>query len=491
MADMQKVISLLEDMSTRLGRVEAKVGTGSSSSSAAAAAPAAGGSSNPILAAYDEWLATSMAPIDEAALGLKENKFRSAKKCANFIRKAAMGVRVVLEAGTKCKEPTPAEFGELMKTHVWAVQKLGKDVRTKKLGRNYEKQLGEIMDVFNWPTQAGEMGPVEFLNSEIGSVEYHSNRCRVEYKPTKHKDLHMAYCAGVKALIENLKKFVLCNGMKKKFKWNSNGVDLSYYAPSDAPAKAAPAKAATKEAAPAKAAPAKAKKKKEVAPEMDMQAMFAELSKGCAVTKNMKHVSDNMKVYKNAKLRKSGPVTMKKKAPKKAGKAKKKKGPAKCEYTRMQRMWYVENQVDDSVSEVTFEKKNQGGYVYRCDKGTVTFKGKGKNIQIVNCDGTKLIFDDVLAGIEVTNSKNIKIVCLGRCQMFRFDASDGVNVYLDKADNLADVTFSTTKCSEMNVEFPDPDAKEAGDTIQKPIPSVYEHSIKGAKIVSEVSHLYG
>ena len=123
-----------------------------------------------------------MKPIDEAATGLKENGFKSAKKCANFIRKAAKGVRVIVEAGTKCKEPTPAEFQKLMQDNVWDVAAKGKCVRTKKLGRNYEKALAEMMDVFSWPTQSGEIGPCAYVSSGEGSVEYHGNRCRVEYK---------------------------------------------------------------------------------------------------------------------------------------------------------------------------------------------------------------------------------------------------------------------------------------------------------------------
>ena len=134
MSDLSTVISMLKDISARLSNVEAKVGGGavSASSTSAPSAPKAGG----ILGAYDEWLESSMKPIDEAAVGLKENGFKSAKKCANFIRKAAKGVRVIVEAGTKCKEPTPAEFQKLMQDNVWDVAAKGKRVRTKKLGRN-------------------------------------------------------------------------------------------------------------------------------------------------------------------------------------------------------------------------------------------------------------------------------------------------------------------------------------------------------------------
>ena len=441
-----------------------------------------------------------MKPIDEAASGLKENGFKSAKKCANFIRKGAKGVRVIIEASTKCKEPSAADFQKLMQENVWDVTSKGKRVRTKKLGRNYEKALAEMMDVFNWPTQAGEIGPCAYVASGEGSVEYHANRCRVEYKGTEHKALHMQYCNGVRDMIRSLKKFILINGMKSKFKW-SGSADLSSFAPSSAPATTAAAtdkkvEEPTKKEPEKKAAP---KKKAEPAPAdaMDMGALFAELNKGGAITKGMKKVTDDMKVYKNTKLRKAGGFkageVKKKKPVKKKSAAKKKLPPPKCEYVRMQRMWYVENQIDGSKSEVEFKNKNESGYLYKCQKGsTITFKGKGKSIQIVNCEGATLIFDDLVAGVELTNCKKMKIIAKGQCQMFRFDKSDSILTYLMDPKNVAEVQFACTMCGELNVDFPDPKDPQ-NETITKAIPTVFEHKIDttNGKIVSHVSHLYG
>lgn len=488
--DLSTVISMLKDISIRMSNVEKKIGISSGTTSSSSSSSTSAASTGGLVGKYDEWMESAMKPIDEAAVALRDNGFKSAKKCANFIRKAAKGVRVIVEASVACKEPSAEEFQKLMNDNVWSVAKKGKMVRTKKLGRNYEKALAETMDVFNWPAQSGEIGPAEFLSSSEGSVEYHGNRCRVEYKKTEHGAEHMKFCNGVRDLIRSLKTFVLVNGMKKQFKW-SGSASLSDFAPSAAPEKKK--KEDAKPAAVTKTTNETAGKGESAANEaMDMGALFAELNKGGAITKGMKHVSNDMKVYKNKKLRKTGPVKVKKKAaPKKKAAAKKKIGPPSCKFVRAQRMWYVENQPADSKTEVEFKKFTEAAYLYKCQKGSVvTLKGKGKNCQLVNCEGTTVIFENLVAGVEVTNCKNLKLICSGTCNMFRFDKTDGIKTFLTDAENIKHVTFSCTKCSELNVEFPDPkDPKN--ETINKPIPSLFEHKIVGDKIHSEVSHLYG
>ena len=105
----------------------------------------------------------------------------------------------------------------------------------------------------------------------------------------------MQYCNGVRDMIRSLKKFILINGMKQKFKWNSSGVALSAFAPSAAPAAA---KEEPKKEEPKKEEPKKEEPKAAPANDaMDMGALFAELNKGGAITKGMKKVTDDMKVY--------------------------------------------------------------------------------------------------------------------------------------------------------------------------------------------------
>ena len=199
--------------------------------------------------------------------------------------------------------------------------------------------------------------------------------------------------------------------------------------------------------------------------------------------------------YKNKKLRKAGGVKtsdIKKKKPlKKKAPAKKKLPPPKCEYVRMQRMWYVENQLDGSKSEVEFKKFTESAYLYKCQKGsTVTLKGKGKNVSLVNCEGVTVVFDDLVAGVELTNCKKCRIIAKGQCQMFRFDKSDSITTFLMDPKNVAEAVFSCTMCGELNVDYPDPKDPE-NETITKAIPTVFEHKVVGNKIHSEVSHLYG
>lgn len=500
MSDLSTVINMLKDMSVRLSRVEQKIGSGGgasvggASASASSSTPAVGG----LLGDYDAWMNSSMKPIEDAAVKLREAGFKSAKKCSNFIKKGAKGVRVVLEASLKCKAPSGEAFSKLMTDNVWSVTKEGKRVRTRKLGANYEKALSEMMDLFNWPTQEGEVGPCAFAHSTLGSVEFYQNRARVQYKGTKHKDLHMQYLNGVRDMIASLKKFILIAGFKNKFKWQGSGDVASFSSAGGAAAAPTPAPApAAKKAEPKKATPnKKPEASKPAAGVMDMGALFADLNKGGAITKGMRKVTDDMKVYKNKKLRKKGTVpdgsAKKKKASTKKS-TKKKLPPAKCEYTRGQKMWYVENQLSDSTTKVDFADFTQSAYLYRCQKGShVEINGKGKNVQIVSCDGVTVVFDTLVAGIEVTNSKNLRLISRKTCKMFRFDKVDGAKTFLTQKEGVADVIFSCTQCSDLNVDFPDPSSSaKPDDTITKPIPSLFEHTIRKGEVHSEVSHLYG
>jgi len=315
---MQTVISMLKDMSSRLARVEGKVGvsTGSAAPPAAPAA-AASGAVHPRLAAYDAWMDAAMQPIDEAAAGLKAAGFPKAKQMGNYSRKAAVALRKVIEAGTVCEEPSPAEFQKFVSDLTAANKKKGKGLRAKKLSRNYEKQTGEMMDVANWPYQSKTVtgqGPHAYLKSSIGSVEYHSNRCRVEYKSGENKELHMKYCAGLKNYIETLAKYVLMNGMKEKFQWKYDGKPLSEFAGSAAAP--APVAAAAPVASAAAPAPAPKKTGKKGVPPADMGALFASLQKGGNVTKGLKHVSKSKMTHKNKALRAKAAVPFKTKAKK-------------------------------------------------------------------------------------------------------------------------------------------------------------------------------
>jgi len=495
MSEMQTVIDMLKDMSTRLARVETKVGTTAAAPAAAAAAPAAAAASgvHPRLAAYDAWLEEAMKPIDEATAGLKEAGFKSAKKCGNFARKGAMALRKLIEAGTVCCEPDAIEFQTFVNELTKDVKKKGKGVRCKKLSRNYEKQTSEMMDVLNWPYQSKVgtgQGPHAYLKAAIGSVEFYSNKCRVEYKKEESGKFHMQYCAGLKDYIISLAKFVLVNQMKEKFQWKYDGIPLKDFSGgAAAPAKKAAAPAAPAPPAPA-AAPKKKHKKKAAAP-CDMGALFASLQKGGNITKGMKHVSNDMKVYKNKKLRKSGGIQVTKPKPK-AKKAKKALPPAKFEWAKFLRAWAIENQPDGATVTCNFKSTREPSNLYRCQKARIVFTGKGKSISIINCENTTIIVESLLCGLEVTNSKNLKIIVTGQVSMFRFDKSDGLKIYLGDKECMKTAKFATSKCSDMNVEFPDcnPGAA-ADDTITKPIPEAYEHHIVDMKIKSEVSHLYG
>jgi len=495
MSDLSQVISMLKDMNARLGRVEAKLGGAGGGAAAVSTATAAPASVGGMLGDYDAWHTSAMKPINEAAVKLRENGFKSAKKCANFINKGCKGIRIILEASTKCKKPSDADFLKLMQDNVWSLTSEGKRVRTRKLGANYEKALSETMDLFKWPTMSGEIGPCAFVQSTLGSVEFYGNRARTQYKKTEHGALHMQYLNGVRDLINSLKKFILIAGFKNQLKWTGSG-DVSQFSSSGGSAAAAKPAAASKKEEPKAAAPKKEEKKAATTSAAtggaaDMGALFAALNKGGAITKGMKKVTDDMKVHKNTKLRGHKKIPAKATKPKKKKTAAKKKlPPPKMEFVRGQQMWYVENQIDGSTSKVDFAKFTQAAYLYKCQKGSVVeLNGKGKSLQVVACDGVLIRFDDLVAGVELTNCKNITLVSRKTCKMFNFDQVDSCKTFICQRSGIDDIVFACNKCSDLNCDFPDPDSKD--ESITRPIPTTFEHKVAGRKIHSEVSHLYG
>ena len=104
------------------------------------------------------------------------------------------------------------------------------------------------------------------------------------------------------------------------------------------------------------------------------------------------------------------------------------------------------------------------------------------------CSNVTLLVHGALSGLEVVNSKRVKLQVKDRLPSVAIAKTDGCVVGLPWASR--DTVITTSKSSEMNVTFPVSD-KEDADWIELPIPEQYVSTIKpDNKIDTHVSELY-
>ena len=99
----------------------------------------------------------------------------------------------------------------------------------------------------------------------------------------------------------------------------------------------------------------------------------------------------------------------------------------------------------------------------------------------------QLLVQGALSGMEVVNSKRMKLQVKDRLPSVAIDKTDGIVVGLPWASR--DTIITSSKSSEMNVTFPVAEAEDA-EWIEQPIPEQFVTKLVGGKLVSSVSDLY-
>jgi len=126
-------------------------------------------------------------------------------------------------------------------------------------------------------------------------------------------------------------------------------------------------------------------------------------------------------------------------------------------------------------------------YLYACKDIVVFVDAKCKSVRMDKCSGVTVIMTSVLSGVEVVNSKKIKMQVKLSCPSVAIDKTDGVVVGL--AWGARDAQIVTSKSSEMNVTFPVSEAEDA-EWVEQPIPEQFVTKLVAGKLVSSVSDLY-
>ncbi|NXU14328.1 CAP2 protein, partial [Pardalotus punctatus] len=216
-------------------------------------------------------------------------------------------------------------------------------------------------------------------------------------------------------------------------------------------------------------------------------ALFAQLNQGEAITKGLRHVSDDQKTHKNPSLRAQGPSV---RSPTKSHTP----SPTSPKNSLQQnhapvlelegKKWRVEYQEDKNDLVINNTELKQVAYIFKCNKSTLQIKGKINSITIDNCKKFGLVFDNVVGIVEVINSRDIQIQVMGKVPTISINKTEGCHIYL--SEESLDCEIVSAKSSEMNILIP-----QDGDYKEFPVPEQFKTAWDGSKLVTEPAEIVG
>lgn len=326
-----------------------------------------------------------------------------------------------------------------------------KNFRSKQ--SNHLSGVAEGLGALGWVTVSPK--PAPYVKEMASSGEFYINRVIKDMKDTDKS--HVVWARGYNAIYAALEKFVKAHHTTG-LEWNASGGDAAAAAPAAAPAPAA--------AKPVAANPT-------IATGAAKGGLFAELSKGGAVTSGLKKVDKSEMTHKNPGLRKTAVVS--------AG-ATAKKAPAKVfgsaaakvydpVFELQGKKWVVEHQKDNRSIVIEAEGVNQLVYIYKCTGSTIQIKGKVAAITMDGCKKSAVVFENCVAAFELINCQSVQAQTTGSVATISIDKTDGAAIYLSKDSIGAEII--TAKSSEMNISVPNLDDPE-GDMIEMPVPEQFK-----------------
>ncbi|XP_068413642.1 adenylyl cyclase-associated protein 2 [Eschrichtius robustus] len=214
-------------------------------------------------------------------------------------------------------------------------------------------------------------------------------------------------------------------------------------------------------------------------------ALFAQLNQGEAVTKGLRHVTDDQKTYKNPSLRAHGGQTPSPTKSHTPGPKSPQSHPPKKHAPVLElegKKWRVEYQEDRNDLVISETELRQVAYIFKCSKSTLQIKGKINSITIDSCKKFGLVFDNVVGIVEVINSKDIQMQVMGKVPTISINKTEGCHIYL--SEDALDCEIVSAKSSEMNILIP-----RDGDYREFPVPEQFKTAWDGSKLVTEPAEI--
>jgi len=482
-------MTLLQQISARLARVESRVGGGGG-----------GGDDDddssgpkPQTVACDAFLSGEVAAFAAAC-----DKIDASDMGANATA-AYAAMRTFVDMASVCYKPTDmAELQGFAKGMIDQIRAAGdnKNKARRTPTEFHNNAFAEALTgSINWTLTSGMPGmppPAKAIKeSAIDGAMFYLNKVRKEYKGQADHD------AWVKALLKMLNAL-----MAYAKEWHKAGLTWSFKAQGAKPCSeyagsAAPTAPAAKktEAAPAPVAETKtdAKPKVNAMARGNLFAQIGKIDQSSGRTAGLKQVKKDA----NGKKFVADDQSTKMNAAKKArlakmrgggGAAKKKVAAVKAPICELRgKKWAIENQVGMVSVDADKCSIKHNVYIYNCKGATIQILGKVNGITVDKCTKTNVVFTDVMGGCELVNCKQTKVQANGQCATVAIDKTDGCVVYAGRKC-FETLTVVASKSSEMNISWPGATAEDAW--LEAPIPEQYQHHIKDAKVSCDVSDLY-
>ncbi|KFZ51904.1 Adenylyl cyclase-associated protein 2 [Antrostomus carolinensis] len=216
-------------------------------------------------------------------------------------------------------------------------------------------------------------------------------------------------------------------------------------------------------------------------------ALFAQLNQGEAITKGLRHVSDDQKTHKNPSLRAQCPPVRSPTKSHTPSPTSPKNSPQQSHAPVLElegKKWRVEYQEDKNDLVINNTELKQVAYIFKCNKSTLQIKGKINSITIDNCKKFGLVFDNVVGIVEVINSRDIQIQVMGKVPTISINKTEGCHIYL--SEESLDCEIVSAKSSEMNILIP-----QDGDYKEFPVPEQFKTAWDGSKLVTEPAEIVG
>ncbi|KAI8320381.1 hypothetical protein GQ54DRAFT_220475 [Martensiomyces pterosporus] len=504
MATTSDLGSLLRRLEKATARLE-EVAAGRSSQKTGSPAAAAGanstdgglagdaGSDHPAVREYDavvKPLVDEFAAYSEQIGDVVETQAKAVGRLVsaqrNFIRIAVQTSKPPMDQLPSLLEPQQAAMVEVIGL---------KDSNRPSQYYNHLSTVAEGIAAFGWV--AVEPTPVPYINDMKDSAQFYGNRVLKEWKEKDevHAKWVRAFLSALRELAAYVKQFHTTGAA-----WNPKGVSVEQalkaikggaVAPAAAPAPApAPAAGGAPPPPPPPPPPMVTDFEDSTsgssgATGQSRGALFAELSKGDAITSGLRKVDKSEMTHKNPTLRTGSAVSQ---APAPAAAASKPKAQASQGPPRMElqgNKWIIENHGAEQLVVETTDIK-QTVYIYNCSGTTVQVKNKINGIVIDNCHKCGVVFDALMSSCEIVNSKSVQVQAIDAVPTILIDRTDGAHVFLsEKARDGTQIT--TAKVSEVNVSYPfETSSPEDDDFVEQPIPEQFQTVVKNGKLVTTV-----
>jgi len=466
------LLQRLEQVTARLEAVEGQLQKGGPPAAGGGAAPVAAGAP----AAGAAWVAVFDNLVQDHAKpfvaicqkiggeNLKKQAAafdRAVEAHRNFLNIASVSSKPNQDVLVKLLDETGKNVGE-------AVQ-----IRDKNRGDaqwNHLSALSEAVPAFGWVTVAPTPGP--FVN-EYKDSEFYSNKNLVQYKG-KDED-QVAFCTHLREFWAGLIAFIKqyhTTGLV----WKANGEDAAKFIGG-----AAPKAAAGGAPAPPPPGPPPILHDVPIKKGADTGALFAAINQGTAISSGLKKVTADQKT-KNRPV--EDRVAVVKEVPKKQpvtsrGGAVKKGTP---KFALDGNKWVVEFQDDNNNIVITDPEPKHTIYLYKNDRSVVQVKGpKVNSICIDSCNKVGIVFNSAIAVVEVVNSSNIEIQCLGFVPAFAIDKCSSIQVILSKEGLKSEIV--TSKSDQVNILLPE-GFPAGSDLTELAVPEQFKTTIEDRKLVT-------